>query len=91
MCVCVCVCVSVCVCSLSLFLPPSHSLTHSLSPSHTQMMALSHAFQATNLNQLVTKIMKGSFAALDSALWGSHLPALVTAGLIPTPYTLHPH
>jgi ABC-type uncharacterized transport system auxiliary subunit len=45
------------------------------------MMALSHAFQATNLNQLVTKIMKGTFAALDAALWGSHLPALVASGL----------
>ena len=70
-----CVCVYLCVYSLSL--PPSHLLSLSLS----QMMALSHAFQATNLNQLVTKIMKGTFPALDAALWGEHLPALVASGL----------
>ena len=46
-----------------------------------EMMALKHAFQASNLNELVMKIMKGGYPALDTALWGPHLPELVASAL----------
>ena len=42
-----------------------------------EMMALSHAFQASNLNELVLKIMKGVFPPIDADTWGSDLQLVV--------------
>ena len=56
-----------------------HTRTHARTRAraHTHKHTRTHALQASNLNELVLKIMKGVFPPIDADTWGSDLQLVV--------------